>query len=213
LLDFIEKLFFYGHMELPYFLVALPNLEDPLFSRSVILISEHNAEGATGFVLNHPMLQDNETLTQMVAEIRDVSGEKVLEYEELLFTGGPVQNDSIFALHDVEELSIHDTKIVDGLYLSSHAETFHRLLETDDYKHRRRFFMGVSTWQADQLDSELRSGAWFSVAYDKKFLFCELSEDEIDERWKEKYWTEVLKSGGMDPLITMTPRQGDGQTN
>jgi putative transcriptional regulator len=200
-------------MQLPYFLVALPSLNDPVFSRSVILMTHHNAEGAMGFVINHPMLQDNETLTQMVAEIRDASGEKVLEYEEILFNGGPAQTDAIFALHDMSEVSIHDTKLADDLFLSNNPDTFHRLLESDENKTRRRFFVGCASWEAGQLDGELRSGTWFSVAFDRKFLFRNLSTEEIDEKWKLRCWTDVLKSGGVDPLITMSPSSGSSETN
>jgi putative transcriptional regulator len=200
-------------MQLPYFLVALPSLNDPLFTHSVVLMTEHTDEGAMGFVINHPMVQDNETLTQMVAEVRDATGEKVLEYEELLFNGGPTQNDAIFALHNIEDVADQDTRVSSELFLTNNADTFHRLLESDEYKMRRRFFVGCASWGPGQLDAELRSGAWFSVAYDKKFVFRTLSTEEIDEKWKDRCWTEVSKVGGVDPLTTMSPGSNGGEVN
>jgi hypothetical protein len=51
------------------------------------------------------------------------------------------------------------------------------------------------------------------TAFDRKFLFRNLSTEEIDEKWKLRCWTDVLKSGGVDPLITMSPSSGSSETN
>jgi putative transcriptional regulator len=200
-------------MDLPYFLVALPQLNDPLFSRSVILVLAHDTNGSMGFVVNKPLVDDENSLAQMIAEVKDLQGETLAEFQEDVFEGGPVNEDNLFALHCVSEVGSADTEIADDLFLSSDPDVFQRLLEREDYAGKRRFFLGSSGWDSGQLESELRTGSWVMIPYDRKFIFETVSQGDEGESWTEIIWKRVLKSGGVDPLTVMGQGSSDSGYN
>ena len=78
-----------------HFLVAMPGMADSNFGGSVVLIAEHNAEGALGVVINRPMEIELSTLFERV-ELKLQRGELS---NEPVFYGGPVHNDRGFVLH------------------------------------------------------------------------------------------------------------------
>lgn len=196
----------------PYFLVALPQLHDENFSRSVVLVGSHNSEGASGFILNKPLKDESNALTQMVAEVKDVSGETLFEYEEDIFDGGPVNDEVLFVVHDVEELGSEDSRFSTGLYLSNDPEVFQKLLEVDDYATRRRFILGSAGWGAGQIESEIRAGSWMMVPFDKSFVFEKVNLEEKPD-WQNDIWKRVLISGGCDPLTLMAQGSNDSGYN
>ena len=78
-----------------HFLLAMPGLEDPTFSDSVVYICEHNSDGAMGLIINQ----------QMDIPVKAIFDQLKLDYQDecgrpLLFDGGPVQRDRGFILHD-----------------------------------------------------------------------------------------------------------------
>ncbi|MEE4245071.1 MAG: YqgE/AlgH family protein, partial [Kangiellaceae bacterium] len=76
------------------FLIAMPSLADPNFSRSVTLICEHNEEGAMGIVINHPTeVTTSELLKHLEIEVTDDF------HERTVLAGGPVQVDRGFVIH------------------------------------------------------------------------------------------------------------------
>jgi len=190
-------------VETPYFLVALPQLNDPAFARTVVLVTHHGDEGANGLVINVPLVNEEDSQTQMVAEVKDTDGETLSEYEEFLFEGGPVNEETLFAIHDIEALADGDTPITNEVFLASNPDAFHRLLESEDFKNRRRFFVGCATWEAGQLDSELRTGAWFTVPFKKEYLFKKIEEDTDQKKWQDDLWVQILREGGGDPFTMM----------
>lgn len=192
----------------PYFLVALPQLNDEHFSRCVVLVGSHTDEGASGFIINKPLKDETNALTQMVAEVKDVSGETLFEYEEDIFEGGPVNQEVLFAFHDIEELGSEESRFAEGLYLSNDPEVFQKLLEVEVYSSRRRFVLGSAGWGAGQIESEIRAGSWLMVPFKSHFLFGSLDlKDHPD--WQNDLWKKVLISGGCDPLTLVAQGHSD----
>ncbi len=189
----------------PYFLVALPQMDDPNFARTVILVAQHDAEGAFGLILNHPLRDEENNPTQMTAEVKDVSGHTLSVHTEDIFRGGPVGDESLFALHMIEALGTEDTYLGSGLWLTTEAGTFQKLLEVDGFKRVRRFVMGYASWEKGQLESELRSGAWVVVPFDQQGLFEAI--DKRDLNASEHMWRKILLKAGIDPL-TLIPSGG-----
>lgn len=190
-------------MDTPYLLISLPQLDDALFARSVVLIIEQDSEGSFGLILNKPMLSDDDSHAQMVAEVKDVEGKTLYEFEEELFHGGPVNQDNLYALHNVEELSDQSESISENLYLTKDPETFQLLLENPDYQKRRRFFLGCSTWQKGQLEMEMRTGAWVVLPCDAEDQFQQMLDPDNTESWSDDYWKATLAQGGMNPFTLM----------
>ncbi len=202
-------------MDAPFFLVALPQLEDELFARAVILVGHHDEDGAFGLLLNKALVDDNNALTQMVTEVKDPQGNTLFEFSEDIFEGGPVDEGAIFALHEIEELGTAESDIGQNLFLATDPEVFQKLLENEPYKKQRRFYVGCSSWEGGQLESELRSGSWVLVPYDRKFLFDPVEQILAQgvESWRESLWRRVLIHGGCDPLTLMKPGSTDSGYN
>jgi putative transcriptional regulator len=168
----------------PGFLIAMPQLGDPNFHRSVVLMIEHNDEGSMGLVINHAA-----PLT--MADLG--KGQKLTvatgRAEQSVFVGGPVEPYRGFVLHDsdvIEEKVI----VMPGLYLSVTSDALKPLLAMDDV--RMRFCLGYSGWGPRQLEKEMSHGAW---------LFTEANALSILEGEPDALWTETLKGMGVDPAM------------
>ena len=96
----------------PGILVALPNLQDPYFSKTAILLCNYNEEGAFGLVMNHPSdLKVTEILKEEFQNHNDL--------EMPLLIGGPVQPESFWAVHTSDYLCESSTEISSRIALSA----------------------------------------------------------------------------------------------
>lgn len=131
-------------------LVATPLIGDGNFERTVVLILEHTADGAIGLVLNRP---SELVVGELLTGWEGTSG--------VLFSGGPVSPDSLIGLA-LEWPGCDEagwTRLIDevgSVNLSLGAEKL-------GGKPGLRLFFGYSGWEADQLEGEIDSGAWFVV--------------------------------------------------
>ena len=142
-------------------LVATPQLDDPNFRRSVVLVLEHDLDGGTlGVVLNRP---SDISVTQVLP-----TWDTMVTGPSVLFEGGPVQTDSALALAAVpsgqEPLGwrrLHaGTPAVSRLGtvdLDAPPEIFAGEIA------QMRIFAGYAGWSAGQLESEIGEGAWYVV--------------------------------------------------
>jgi putative transcriptional regulator len=88
-----------------HFLVAMPSLDDPYFSRSLIYVCEHNAEGAMGIVVNQPSTMNVKQLLEQTDKDLTVSDDKA---EQIVLAGGPVNQERGFVLHSPQYI-VKDT--------------------------------------------------------------------------------------------------------
>lgn len=192
----------------PYFLAALPQLEDDEFARAVILIIQHDEEGAFGFVLNKPLVNHDEVSTQLVAEVQDAAGATIFEFEEPLFKGGPVKEEMVFLLHDNKTFGNEvEGRITDEYFITADTQIFQDILTQTDHPTRKSFFMGCTSWEPQQLDEEILNGAWVIVPFDPTHLFHVAPENNTE--WSEEYWKRVLRLAGIDPFTLMTQGTSD----
>ena len=198
-------------MEAPYLLAALPQLDDEIFMHAVILVTEHSASGAFGLILNKALVDDEEGPALMRAEIKDQEGNTLFEFNEDLYDGGPLEDEAIFALHEIAELGNPETSIGESLFLSQDPNLFQKLFENTDDKSKRRFFLGCSSWEAGQLDSELRTGSWLPVSFHRSFIFEEPGENK--SLWSDDFWKRVLEHGGANPLTLIGQGPSDVGSN
>lgn len=156
-------------------LVATPALDDPNFRRAVILVLDHDEEGALGVVLNR---RTDVELPEALA-----SWEPLLAGPAVLFGGGPVEPDAIVALGA-------STSVVtpEGV-----APLFGRIrlvdLDTDPAVaaadlERLRIFAGYAGWGPEQLEDELEQGAWLAV---------DAEPDDVFSPTPQQLWGQVLK--------------------
>jgi putative transcriptional regulator len=139
-------------------LVATPELIDPNFFRSVVLVVEHNAEGAFGLVLNRPTrARFDGTLGAWV---------ELAARPAVVFIGGPVQPEAVIAIGGPvpEEAALAAeglTPIADGL-VAVDLGADPTLVRAGGVT-RLRVFAGYAGWGPGQLEGELEAGGWFVV--------------------------------------------------
>ena len=138
--------------EAPCLLVSSPVLLDPNFLHSVVLIVEHDEEGALGLILNRPL----------PLALEEVSREGGLDYhgadQATAWRGGPVDPQRGILLVQGGLPEEEDT-VVDLTHFVSHRKDLLEDLLGDPLAHYR-LFLGYAGWSAGQLDQELEMGAW-----------------------------------------------------
>jgi putative transcriptional regulator len=144
------------------FLIAEPDLLDPNFFRTVILVIQHSSEGAFGLVVNR---QSEVTVGEVLEE---VLGNPVADLP--VYVGGPVQQSYVFTLHkDVPKQyhSDHAEEVCDRIYFEPSFRHVVAYMQSEDHRAplpdqtpEIRVFAGYSGWSSGQLEQELRETAW-----------------------------------------------------
>lgn len=152
-------------------LIANPFLKDPNFSRTVIFICENAVEGTFGFVLNKQFPQP---LGDIIPDLKGVNLP--------VYTGGPVQGDSLHFLHQYPDLVSGGEEVFDGVFWGGNFESLIIHLKNKDIsKDKIRFFIGYSGWAEGQLSLEMKEGSWLTAEATRKLIFGTPAE----ETWKE----------------------------
>jgi len=143
----------------------MPQLIDPNFNRTVVLLCTHGEEGAFGLVVNRPLVTSGRVVVSLDPP---VSTECELE----IWVGGPVDPQSSRMLVGRENGGdLGDgLRIADGLYLSTSSDLLRRLLERQAPP-RTRLVVGYSGWGPGQLEAELRESAWLIGEIDRELIF------------------------------------------
>ena len=139
-------------------------MKDPNFSRTVVLIVEHNDSGSMGLVLNRPT----------AVEVRSaLAGHFELpEAEAPVYYGGPVESQALFLLHDSVEQAGGELPILPGLFVGANADVFEKIVVTAAATGARyKVFAGCAGWGPDQLDGELSRGDWHVAPADVETVF------------------------------------------
>lgn len=166
-----------GHL-----LVASRKLRDPNFRETVVLLLEHNDDGALGVVLNRPTDRTIEDVWEAVAF-------DPCENQQALNQGGPVPG-PLIALHTSEELS--EKQVMPGLYLSMQKDTVDPLVRQDE--HPFRLYSGNSGWGGGQLEGELQQGGWLLVGARVEDVFADY----------RSVWREVTSRIALDIMLPGT---------
>ena len=173
----------------PALLLSMPQLQDPNFARTVVLLCEYNADGAFGLVLNR---RTDAAATSMVQLTPPVKHGNDLP----LWVGGPVDPQRGWILVADEPPTDFKT-VCDGLYLSTSPELLRSVLETHPSP-RARVLAGYAGWGPGQLDEELSASAW---------LLADIELDLVFDVDPEQMWETAIRSLGIDPMA-LTPAPG-----
>lgn len=142
-----------------HFLVAAAGLLDPNFYKSVVLILQHNQDGAMGIIINRP------TTMTLIQAWKQVS-EKPCGIEDFLYQGGPCEG-PLMVLH--HEKNLEGVQLFDGVCFSTEATTVEWIVEQSASP--ARFFVGYSGWGPGQLEAELQEGGWQVIPASKETIF------------------------------------------
>ena len=189
-----------GHL-----LIAVPELGDKNFFRSVVLVLHHDSFGASGVVLNRPTDVSIDEVWESSADpagkghfdLTDLDGklDGEINQTEVLYVGGPVEG-PLIALHQDRDLA--DEKILSGVFMSTRRDTIERLVRLPDCQ--MRLFAGYSGWGPQQLDSEVQVGGWMVTVANASHVYGEA--DTLWQRACEVFSEQVVEMparGQFDP--------------
>lgn len=158
-----------------HFLIAVPAMSDPNFSRSVTLVCQHNAEGAMGLMLNRVSeyrLGDVLEQMQIHTENQSLAAAPVL-------IGGPVQPERGFVLHEPGPEQWDSTfRVSEELSLTTSRDILAAMARGEGPQ-RSLIALGYAGWSEGQLEFELKDNAWITVAADRSILF----DTPLEQRW------------------------------
>jgi putative transcriptional regulator len=168
----------------PSLLISMPHLNDPNFSRSVVLLCRHSEDGAFGLIVNRPMMTSGRVIVTLDPPV-------MTAHELQLWVGGPVEPQRSWMLvggqvDDDQEVCL---PITDGLYLSTSPDLLRRLLAPDPPP-RSRLVIGSSGWGPGQLEAELQESAWLLSDVDCEFVFTTPPD---------RMWEAAIRRLGADP--------------
>jgi putative transcriptional regulator len=171
----------------PTLLLSMPQMQDPNFARTVVLLCDYLPEGAFGLVLNRP--------TDLPASEMVKLEPPVMPGNELpLFIGGPVQPERGWILVGEQPDEPDFRTVVDGLYLSTSPQLLRRVLERPA-RPRARVVAGYAGWGPGQLDEELAQSAW---------LMADVQVDLVFDVDAHVMWETAIRRLGADPSLLQT---------
>ena len=176
------------------FLVASPNIRDPRFHHSVILLLAHGQEGTLGLIINRPT---EILLARVLPELKIPDQDS-----RAFFFGGPVGLDGLIFLMRSANPPQKATHVLADVYFSGDRKLLEKLLQQNKRSNELRVYLGHSGWLPGQLASEIGRGGWQLVRADANTVF----EKDPDTIWRDliKRPPAQMLAGGSSPEISLS---------
>ena len=168
-------------------LLSMPQLQDPNFARTVVLLCDYGPEGAFGLVINRPTDVPASSMVRLDPPV--VGGNDMP-----LWIGGPVEPQRGWILMSEEPPAAEFKFIREGLYLSTSQLLLREVLEARPAP-RARVLAGYAGWGPGQLDDELAQSAW---------LLGDVDLDIVFDTAPESMWEAAIRRLGADPSALTT---------
>ncbi len=160
-------------------LVATPEMRDPRFSETVILLLRYESDSVFGVAINRPTWVEPSTAFPNM--------EFLQRYRGNLYFGGPMDRSNVLVLTRDPENQVFDTKpIFHDIYLSTDPELLRDIIGTESTDQNLRLYAGHASWDAGQLDREIAAGHWRVIPAHADLVFA---QDPL------KVWQQVLALG------------------
>lgn len=186
-----------------HLLCAVPQLQDPNFKRSVVLMLEHNADGALGLVINNP-------LSNTVAEVAEGLGlDWAGDPTETVRLAGPVEPMRGWILHDQPDWDEHSVELVPGVRLTTSLDPIDKDEGVGGDEQHFLFLLGYAGWGAAQLEGEIAAGSWVAVPVTDEPEALGVHPQWLFDADPDDMWTEALRSIGVDPGRLVGLKGGD----
>lgn len=169
-------------------LIAMPDMGDPRFDRSVIYMCAHSDDGAMGLIVNKPTpdVRFSDLLEQLSIPEGDEASKIRVHY------GGPVETGRGFVLHSGDYKSGAGTmEVTDRVGMTATLDILEDIASGSGPE-RSMLGLGYAGWGAGQLEGEIARNGW---------LVCDATDDILFGRAAEHKWTAALKVLGIDPLM------------
>ena len=154
-----------------HFLIAMPQLQDPHFQGSVTYLWKHDKNGALGLVINRPSsLPVKSLIEEMKITVNDHIVQRLTDKK--VMTGGPVEKNKGFILHDAGTEWDYTLPINDSISLSMSRDILQDIASGGG---PARFIaaLGCAGWDAGQLEQEISDNVWLTVPANADVLFSE----------------------------------------
>lgn len=177
--------------------MAAPQLRDPNFEGTVILMIEHaDDEGSLGLVLNREASVD---LSIVIGEMKLDTDQAVdLSEHPPVLCGGPVALERGWVLHTPDWSGPHTREVEEGLSVTSSVDVLQAIL-LGKGPSKYRFYLGYAGWGPKQLVEEIKTGAWINVPFSVDLVF----DTPVSDLWRE-----ALSRLGIHPS-QLAPTVGD----
>lgn len=169
----------------PSFLIATPQLQDPHFHQTVVLLVEYNAQGAFGLIINRPL---NVTLAAVQSKKVAIAPEYL---ESPIWYGGPVGPNDVLCLYHVEHTHVPgDTGVTEEIAVAPAESLILQSATRPPQPDTFRVMAGHAGWGAKQLDEEISGGAW---------LVAPITTDLVFFDRPDRAWQTALQRLGVNP--------------
>jgi putative transcriptional regulator len=153
------------------FLIATPELVDPNFRQSVVLVTQGLDGSTVGFIINRP---GRRSLAQILPD-----NEAFKRFTEPLYLGGPVEASGLFAVFRAKEKPPGALSVLDDVSFALDPAVVEKLIHAPP--ERVRFFNGFAGWAPGQLAAELDRGGWYVLNADADTVF----RKDMGTLWEE----------------------------
>ena len=167
-------------------LIAMPEMLDPRFRKSVIYICTHGPEGAMGLVINKPI--EEITFDEVLEQFNiDACGASNIE----VMNGGPVESSRGFVLHSPDYIQKETLVICKNFALTATIDILEAVARGDGPQ-KQLLALGYAGWGPGQLDAEILNNGWLNVRADDEIVF---QSEHIEK------WNCAMTKIGVDPSI------------
>ena len=156
-------------------LIAMPQMRDPRFERSVIYMCAHSNDGAMGLVVNR--LFEALTFPDLLSQLNIDSGDKTRPIR--VHFGGPVESGRGFVLHS-DDYVRDGTLVVNGGFALTATIDILKALADGDGPHRSILALGYAGWGPGQIEGEIVQNGWLTAPADPQLVF----DADLDHKWE-----------------------------
>ncbi|VEJ09303.1 Uncharacterized ACR, COG1678 [Actinobacillus delphinicola] len=161
-----------------HFLIAMPQLDDPLFKQSVIYMCEHNEQGSMGIIINKP---SDISVAEVCSKVNFMMAEPRFFIKQSVLAGGPTHLENGFILHKKTQGSFnHSYTIDDNLILSTSIDVL-EAVGTEKAPQKYLIALGCASWAPKQLEKEIADNDWLVAKASDEILF----DVPYTERWSK----------------------------
>ena len=168
-------------------LIAMPSMQDPRFSNSVILLLMHDENHAMGVVINKP------AGFMHLSDVKVSGTEKPPEIEQMpVYYGGPVENEVALILHSSDRNNYETTRIVNEHFCITSTPHILKDISKGDGPLSRLFLLGYASWGAGQLEHELKRNDWLITNGTPELVFNTNAQEK---------WYAAIQTLGIHPAL------------
>jgi putative transcriptional regulator len=178
----------------PYLLLSAPELVDPNFAHTVVLMGHHTNEGAVGWIVNRVI--DSKAIELLPSPLNEV-----IHPATPLRLGGPVLVNGLIVVFRNDVPEVESVEIAPGIRVSASPDILPALFATAPRGRTPAGLLvfGYSGWGPGQLEREMEDGSWLVLPYEEEFAFPNDTEG---------LWERALSHLGVRPEAVSTPPGG-----